>query len=364
VRVGVEAALVDGVLVRGDVDVEDGVVTAYGLAGSGRGIAAPGFVDLQVNGIAGVDFLTADAAAYARAGEALLETGVTAYLPTFITADEPRLAEALRAVPAGDGGGARVLGVHLEGPFLATGRLGVHPPEHRHDPDLALAARLLDAGPVRLMTLAPELPGAAALIDLLHARGVTVSCGHTDATADEARRAFERGVRTVTHVFNAMRPLSHRDPGIVGAALSNPEIVVQLIADGVHIAAEIVDIVWRAAPGRVALVTDAIAAAGVGDGEFVLGDARVVVRGGVARRDGDGPLAGSVLTMIEAVRNVHALGIPLEDALTAAAAVPARAIGETGLARIAPGAPADIVVLDDGLRIDRVLVGGLTRVAA
>ena len=364
-RLGVEAALVGGELVLGDVEVVDGITTGVGLAvNGGTGIAVPGFVDLQVNGIAGVDFLAADAAGYARAGEALLETGVTAYLPTFITATEDELVTALRAVPSGTEHGARILGVHLEGPFISTTRIGVHPPQSRHDPDLALAARLLDAGPVRLMTLAPELPGSAELIELLRAHGVVASCGHTDATAADAHRAFDGGVATVTHLFNAMRPLSHRDPGIVGAALVRSDVVVQLIVDGVHLAPEVVEVVWKAAGGRVALVTDAIAAAGIGDGEFMLGGARIVVRDGVARRDGDGPLAGSVLTMIEAVRNLHALGVSLEDALTAATAVPARVLGSDTLGRIAPGLPADIVVLDDGLRVDRVLLGGRTRVAA
>ena len=168
----------------------------------------------------------------------------------------------------------------------------------------------------------------------------------------------------MTHVFNAMRPLGHRDPGIVGAALARPDIVVQIIVDGVHIAPEVVQLVWHAAAGRVALVTDAMAAAGAGDGAFSLGDVQVEVRDGVARRTSDGVLAGSVLTMIDAVRNLHALGAPLERALEAAAAVPARVLGREGLGRIEPGDPADIVVLDDGLQIERVLVGGKTRVAA
>ena len=179
----------------------------------------PGFVDLQVNGFAGVDFLGADADGYAAAGDALLETGVTAYLPTFITSPRgrprrraPRGARRRRAARASSARTSRARSSRRS-------RLGTHRPAGRRDPDPALLERLLAAGPVRLMTLAPELPGALELVDLLHERGVTVSLGHSDATAAEAHAAFDRGVRTVTHVFNAMRPLSHRDPGIVGAAL-------------------------------------------------------------------------------------------------------------------------------------------------
>jgi len=364
-RLGVEAVLVEGELVPGDVEIADGAVAGYGLASAnGRGIAVPGFVDLQVNGFAGVDLLDADTDGYARAGDALLETGVTAYVPTFITAEETRLVDALRAVPKSSGDGPRILGVHLEGPFLSATRIGAHPVELRRDPDVALAARLVEPGPVVLMTIAPELPGASELVTFLHERGIVVSCGHSDATASEAHAVFDQGVATVTHLFNAMRPLGHRDPGIVGAALARPDVIVQIIVDGVHLAPEVVQLVWRAGAGRVALVTDAIAAAGAGDGPFRLGDIEVEVRDGAARRADDGVLAGSVVTMIEAVRNLHALGVPLERALDAASSVPARVLGSTAVGRIERGAAADIVVLDDELQIERVLVAGNTRVAA
>jgi N-acetylglucosamine-6-phosphate deacetylase len=362
VRLGVRAALVDGELVPGDVAVEDGLIAGYGLASAnGRGIASPGFVDLQVNGFGGVDFLDADAESYTRAGEALLETGVTAYLPTLITAPEERLVAALGEIAAG-GTGPRIVGAHLEGPFLSPKRLGTHPPTARRDPDRELLERLLAAGPVRLVTLAPELPGALELVDVLVAGGVTVSVGHSDATAEEASLAFDRGVRTVTHLFNAMRPFTHRDPGIAGAALARQDVTVQIILDGVHLAPDTVRLAWRAASGRLALVTDAVAGAGASDGSYQLGDVAVEVRNGVVRRD-DGVLAGSVLTMIDAVRNLNALGVALEDALDAATRVPAQIVGaETG--RIAIGSPADVVVLSEELEVARVLVGGEAHVAA
>lgn len=361
-RLGVEAALVDGRLVPGDVAIDDGVVTAVGVAGArGRGIAAPGFVDLQVNGFAGVDLTGADADGYRRAGEAMLATGVTAYQPTFITGPEDAVTDAVRAMPTG-GAGPRVLGAHLEGPFLSPKRAGAHDPQHLRPPDLALLRRLLDSGRVAHVTLAPELHGAFDLIDELLARRVTVACGHTEATAVEAHLAFDRGARTVTHLFNAMRATTPRDPGIALAALGRADVTVQVIVDGHHLAADTVIVAWRAAAGRFALVTDAVAAAAAGDGEFVLGTVRVRAAGGVVRGE-DGMLAGSALTMIDAVRNLHALGASLEEALAAASSVPARIAGRTDLGRLAPGAPADVVMLDDRLEIQRVLVNGDVRVA-
>jgi len=362
-RLGVEAALVGTEIVPGDVEVVDDVITGYGLSSpNGRGLAAPGLVDLQVNGFAGVDLMGADAEGYRRVGEAVLETGVTAYLPTFISAPEAELVAALRAVPI-ETDGPRILGAHLEGPFISKTRLGIHPASARRDPDPALLERLLAAGPVRLVTLAPELPGADELIDLLLERAITVSCGHTDATAEQALQAFDRGAKTVTHLFNAMRPFRHRDPGLAGAALARDDVVVQIILDGVHLAEETARVVWQTAAGRVALVTDAVAAAGNGDGTYLFGGAEVVVREGTARGPG-GVLAGSTLTMIEAVRNLHGLGVPLEQALAAASTVPARVIGLPTLSRLDVDFPADAIVLDDNLELDRVFVGGQARVVA
>ena len=360
-RLGVEAALVDGQLVPGDLEVLGGRVAGFGLSSpNGRGIAVPGFVDLQVNGFAGVDFLTADAEGYRHAGEALLETGVTAYLPTFITSPEAELLAALREVPA-ESDGPRVLGAHLEGPFLSALRLGAHPAGARRNPDLELLDRLLDAGPVRLVTLAPELPGAHALIERLLRREIAVSCGHSDASADDANAAFDLGVRSVTHLFNAMRPFHHRDPGIVGAALARPDVVVQLIVDWVHVAPITAAMVWQAAQGRLALVTDAVSGASLDDGSYRLGDLAIEIRDGMATGP-TGALAGSTLTMIEAVRNLQSLGVPFADAIGAATEVPARVLRLPGTGRIGVGSLADIVVLSEELEIERVLVEGRARV--
>ncbi len=361
-RLGVAAALVDGALVAGDVEVDGGTIASVGLSGPGRGVASPGFVDLQVNGFAGVDFMHTDRAGYARAGEAMLATGTTAYQPTFITASEEDTVSALRELPPDGNGGPCIIGAHVEGPFISPRRLGVHPPQWQRSPDPALLERLLAAGGVHQMTLAPELPGAFELIDLLLARGVVVSAGHTDASAAEAHLAFDRGVRTVTHLFNAMRPLVPRDPGIALAALARPDVVIQLIADGHHVAGDTLLVAWQAARGRIALVTDAVAATAMGDGDFALAGRPLVSAEGVVRGP-EGQLAGSVLTMIDAVRNVHALGVPLAEALTAATAVPARIAGRADLGRLAPGAPADVVVRDDPLEIVRVLRRGGDRAA-
>jgi N-acetylglucosamine-6-phosphate deacetylase len=337
--------------------VADGRIAGVGLGSTnGTGIAAPGFIDLQVNGFAGVDFFSADTAGYRRAGAALLQCGVTAYQPTFITSPEDELTAALTEVPQ-NGSVPRIIGAHLEGPFISAERLGTHPAEARRDPDCALLERLLAAGPVSHITIASELPGAYELMELLRRRGVTVSCGHSNATAAEAREAFSRGAKTVTHIFNAMRPFAAREPGLAGAALVSSDVVVQVILDGVHLADDTARLVWQAAAGRVALVTDAIAAAGAGDGSYTLAGVDFEVENGIAR-SADRVLAGSTVPMIQAVRNLVALGAPVEAALAAATEVPARIAGRPELGTLEPGSAADIVVLDDSLEIVRVLVDG------
>jgi N-acetylglucosamine-6-phosphate deacetylase len=284
---------------------------------------------------------------------------VTSFQPTLITAPEDDLVAASHEVPS-EPIGPRILGVHLEGPFLSEARIGAHPLHARRDPDVALAERLLAAGPVTYMTLAPELDGAVELIDALHARGVVVSCGHSDATAAEAARAFDRGVATVTHLFNAMRPFHHREPGIAGAALARDDVVVQVILDGVHLAEDTARFVYAAARGRIALVTDAIAAAGVGDGVYDVGGLEVTVTDGVPRIAGGGSLAGSTLTMDAAFRNlVRNCGLTIREAVTASATRPAAVLGlaeETGALSV--GLAADLVVLDQDLRPKSVLARG------
>jgi N-acetylglucosamine-6-phosphate deacetylase len=331
-----------------------------GVQPPGRGgLAAPGFIDLQVNGFGGHDFSSTDVAGYEAAGRALTATGVTAYQPTFISSPleiyGPALAtasEAQRQVPA-----PRILGVHLEGPFLSPQWAGAHDPAHLIDPDLALAQRWCDTGAVSYMTVAPELPGGLELVRFLTERGVIVAIGHTDADTRTAHAAFDQGAQAITHIFNAHRRWSHRDTGPAGAALMRPAVTVHAIVDHIHLAPEATWMVAAAAGGRLALVTDAISAAGLGDGTFPLGGLSVDVRHGEARLS-DGTLAGSVLTMDRAVRNLTDLGVSEVEALCSASRVPARLMGRPELGDLKPNTPADIVVLDDRLQVRRTIVDG------
>jgi N-acetylglucosamine-6-phosphate deacetylase len=360
-RVGVSAALVDGELVPGDVAVDHGHVTAVGVTPAGEsGTAVPGFVDLQVNGFAGVDFLHANADGYRRAGAALAATGVTAYQPTFMSSPLASYWPALESaaqVQASGAAGPRVLGVHLEGPFLAAAFAGAHDPAHLLDPDLALADRLCDAGPVTMVTVAPERRGGLDLVRQLVGRGVVVSLGHCDADAATAHAAFDAGARAVTHIHNAQRRWAARDPGVAGVALVRPDVVVQAIVDGAHLAAETVLLAVAAAQGRFAVVSDAIEAGGLQPGRYRAGGRGVDVADGEVRLE-DGTLAGSVGTMDQAVRNLVGLGVGLPEAVGAATCVPALLLGRDDLGSLRPGVRADLVVLDDELRVARTLVGG------
>jgi N-acetylglucosamine-6-phosphate deacetylase len=294
----VQGALVEGTVVAGDVAIDGGTVVEIGVRpAGGSGIACPGFIDVQVNGFAGIDFLDTDAGGYRRARRALAATGVTAFQPTLISSP-PEVIEAALAVMAvaQREPGPRILGAHLEGPFLSRRWKGAHDERYIVDPDLRLAGRLWSAGPVTYMTIAPERPGGDALLEWLLAHDVTVSLGHCDADAPTAHAAFNRGARGVTHLFNAQRRFSPRDPGIAGVALTRSDVSVGVIADFVHLAPETVLATWNACQGRLVLITDAIAAALCGPGEYRLGDRTVFVHDGAARL-ADGTLAGSVLTL-------------------------------------------------------------------
>ncbi|HEY2056655.1 MAG TPA: N-acetylglucosamine-6-phosphate deacetylase [Solirubrobacterales bacterium] len=354
-RLGVAAALVGGELVDGDVEVVDGRVEAVGVgAPGGSRIVAPGFLDLQVNGFAGVDFSTPGDEGYAVAAAALLAAGVTAFQPTIVTAALDSMVASLAAVQAAGGGAGGRLGAHLEGPFIAPSRPGAHDPSAIVPPDLAALETLLAGGAVSQMTLAPELPGALDLIDALVARDITVSLGHTEADAATAHLAFDRGASAVTHLFNAMRPPAPRDPGIAFAALARDDVFITLIVDGHHLADDTVRTAWRAAGERLVLISDAVAAASAPDGDYTLGGTVPIHAEGGTVRTADGALAGSTGSMLDAVRNSHALGIPLAAALHAATEAPARMARR----RLEPGARADLVVLDDSLELRQVLLSG------
>jgi N-acetylglucosamine-6-phosphate deacetylase len=331
----------------------------------GSGCLVPGLIDLQVNGYFGVDLAEPDAAGWGRVVRRLPETGTTAFLPTFITAPVAQLAGALRfaagftAVPPA---GARVLGVHVEGPFLAPSRAGAHRRDLIVPPSPEAIAGLLAAGAgvLRVVTLAPEVEGGLAAVADLASAGIVVSIGHSDATARQVAAAADAGARMVTHLFNAQRPLHHREPGVVGQALADPRLTCGLIADMSHVAAAVCAIAFAAAPGRILLVTDASAAAGMPPGRYRIGGEPVEVRPGddPAPRLADGTLAGSVLRMDQAVANMVAAGAGLPEAVAAATRIPADLIGRPDLGRLTPGAAADLAWLGDDLRTRATWVAG------
>ncbi len=356
----------DGVIVRVGARTELAVERADVEIDATGKIICPGFIDLQVNGGGGALLTEAPAVeTVERMTRAWVRSGTTSLLPTAVTADEENMARALAAVrqamqrpPAG----ARVLGAHLEGPFINPLRKGAHDERFIRKPDVGLFDRLLAAadGALRLITLAPELPGADDLMAAARAAPVAVSIGHTDATYDEAMRAIEAGAAMGTHLFNGMRPFAQREPGVIGALLESDRVIAGLIADNVHVHSAALALAYRAkGPDGVALVTDALWSAGEDEG------AEELQGRGVALRDGawylnDGTLAGSALSMNVAVRNMQRLaGVPLIDCVRMATATPARALGMEGeIGALKPGARADIVVCDDELRVWKVFVGG------
>jgi N-acetylglucosamine-6-phosphate deacetylase len=359
VRLGVAAAVLDGRVVPGDVAVADGRIEALGLGGGGgRGLALPGFLDVQVNGFAGIDFLPASTDEYLRAGAAMAATGVTGYLPTLITAPPDAYRVGLATLAALPSGGPRMLGAHLEGPFLSPAFPGAHPRHHLRAPDLALVDELRAIGPITTMTVAPELEGGLELVEALTAQGIVVHIGHTDADAATAHAAFDRGARALTHIYNAHRRFQSRDPGPAPVALVRPDVTVTAIVDGVHLAPETAGAAWRAARERLCLITDAIAAAGMGDGVFEIGELVVHVSDGACRL-ADGTLAGSSVTMDRALRELVSLGASPAEGSWAASTAPARLIGRPELGTLAPGTPADVTVLDDDLHVLRTLVDGV-----
>jgi len=362
--------LVDGNLIRGAVVVEGGRIVDVRLGDVGQlpaprldaDVVSPGLVDLQVNGAFGLE-VCGDAVSLRGLAAQLPSTGVTTFLPTFVSGRvEEYRAVAAAFAAARATAGARMPGLHLEGPLLAPGRAGAHRPDA-----IAAAAATFDevldelllAGALRMVTLAPERPGALALIHRLREAGVTVSIGHTDATFEQAVAAIDAGATLVTHLYNAMSPLQHRAPGVVGAALADDRVTAMLIADAVHVHPAALHIALRSkGPERLALITDAIAAAGAPAGHYALAGVEVISDGQSARL-ADGTLAGSTLTLDRAVRMMSGLaGARLEDALAMASSVPAAAIGLADVGRIAVGQAADLTLWSTAMEVTATIIAG------
>jgi N-acetylglucosamine-6-phosphate deacetylase len=347
------------------VAVDDGVIIEVGSGSAsadaldlGSALLAPGFVDLQVNGVGDVDFASADLDGWRRAGRAQLEHGVTAYCPTLVTAPTDEYPQALERVrtarlDARDHPLPVIVGAHLEGPFLG-GAPGAHPVALLRSADCEWLRGLLETFPdlVSVVTLAPEADPGLAATRLLHERGGHVALGHSTATYDQARAAADAGARLVTHLFNGMGPLHHREPGLAGAALDDDRLTPTLIADLVHVHPAALRLAIDRKP-NVGLVTDAVAV----DASRV-GGIRVSADTGAARL-ADGTLAGSTLSMERAVRNTVGLGVPVERAVEMAATIPAGTLGLADRGRIRPGARADLVALDrDSLAVRAVWLAG------
>ena len=320
----------------------------------------PGFVDLHVHGGGGHTFTTGDAEQAHGAIAFHRSHGTTTMLASLVTSSRrDTLDHAAALAPLVHSG--ELAGLHLEGPYLSTARCGAQNPAHLRDPDPGELADVIATGVLRMMTVAPELRGALPAIGTLRAHGVVAAVGHTDATYEQVLAAVEAGATLATHLCNGMRPIHHRDPGPIVALLDSPGVVCEAVADGVHLHDGMLrHIVSAAGPARVALVTDAMAAAGMPDGEYELGGLAVTVADGTARLAADGTIAGSTLTMAAALRRAVGAGVSIVDAVTMASASPARVLGlAEEIGSVAPGRRADLVLLDEKLGVISVLRAGV-----
>ena len=359
----------------------DGVIEAVGprsgmeLPGGAEEVTAtewtaiPGFVDVHIHGAGGHDVMEADETALSIITGKLAAFGTTSLLATTITASADETCRSVEGISKYISGQyqtndarAEILGIHFEGPFLSKERRGVHPAEWLQLPSAELLQRFLHAasGNARILTIAPELLGAMPCIDAARSLGMVVSIGHTDATYEQARAAVAHGAHHATHVYNAMRPFTHRDPGVIGAVLTTPEVSAELIADGVHVDEIAMKILLQAkGPQRLILISDGTSATGMPDGKYMLGGLEVTVSSGVCR-NAEGRLAGSTLTLDRALRNIIKLGVPLSDAVRMLTLNPATLLGiEFKKGALRTGADADIVLLNESLEVSRVWARGI-----
>jgi N-acetylglucosamine-6-phosphate deacetylase len=351
------------VLVEGDrvLDVQPGPPARPADVDLPAATLVPGYVDVHVHGGGGATFDSGDPDQAATVTRTHLAHGTTTMVASLVTDRQPSLVRSVHELSALVEDGL-LAGLHLEGPWLSPLHAGAHDPDLLARPTPGAVDELVEAaaGHLRMVTLAPELPGGLDAVRRLSAAGVVAAVGHTDATYDQARAALDAGASVGTHLFNAMRGLHHREPGPVTALLEHPDACVELIADGVHLHPAVLRLAATRKPHLAVLVTDAMAAAGVGDGDYRLGDLSVQVRDGEARLADSGTIAGSTLTMAAAVRfAVRVAGLPIEDVVRAATASPAAMLGLPKVGALRPGYRADLVVLDDDLAVLRVLHHGV-----
>jgi N-acetylglucosamine-6-phosphate deacetylase len=364
-----------GILVREGVIESIGLREGLRLPAGGTEIRAleqtaiPGFIDIHIHGAGGRDVMEGTADALGAVAGKVATWGTTSLLTTTVTASPDETCRAAGGIARyiaqqhhSAEARAEVIGIHFEGPFISRARPGVHPVEWIQPPSVDLLDRFLQAaaGNGRLITMAPEAPGAAPCMEAARKAGLVVSLGHTDADYEQTRMAIAHGARSATHTYNAMRPFTHRDPGVIGAVLTSPEISAELIADGMHVEEGAMKLLLQAkGPERVILVSDGLSATGMPDGKYMLGGFEIIVSNGVCRNPA-GVLAGSTLTLDRALRNIVRLGVPLKDAVNMLTRNPASLLGvefKKGSLRV--GADADILLLDAELRVTSIWTRGM-----
>jgi N-acetylglucosamine-6-phosphate deacetylase len=362
----VEGGRITAIGHRDEVKIPEGA-TDYVASGM---TVVPGFVDVHIHGAGGHDVMEATPAALDCITSTVARHGTTSILATTVTAPVDETCKSLEGIAQyirsheqqeNTGLAAEILGIHLEGPFISKARRGVHPPDSIARPSVEILDkfRVASDGLIRILTVAPEIPGALELITAAVNNGIVAAIGHTDADYEQTRAAIQAGARHAVHFYNAMRPFSHRDPGVIGAILTEPDVTAEIIADGIHVAGPAIQVLLGTKGFDTVLVaSDATAATGMRDGTFRLGNIEVTVKDGVCRNS-EGKLAGSTLTLDRALRYIVALGVPLIDALRMATILPARRLGLAGKKGIiAIGADADLVVLTPDLRVAGVMTRG------